>query len=737
MHPGRAMLTPSAGAIGDPRGAPRTHSRVAPRASSALAGLCLLSLMISSAAATEPDSQSGNWSELGRDSEQDYFSPLQSIDAASVGRLGFAWAYDLGTRRGQEATPIVIDGVMYASGYVGLTYALDAATGKEIWRFDPHVSYQPIRNACCDAVNRGVAVFKGRVYVASIDGKLHALDAATGRELWSVDTIVDHTLPYSSSGAPIVAHDVVVIGNSGGDMGHGGVRGYVSAYGSSSGELKWRFFTVPPAPGRPFEHAELALAAKTWAPGRDSIYPGGATVWDGMTYDPTLNLLYFGTGNAAPSDLRKLGPGNGDMLFACSILAINPDNGKMAWYYQPTPGDRWDYDAVQKMVLADLTIGGRPRRVIMQANKNGFFYVLDRTSGRLISAKPFSYVTWASNVDEKSGRPVLSPRASYYDRPSDVYPSTMGAHSWQPMSFDPITRLVYIPVLDMSNILLDMESTGYPFKYIDGQFTVAQLFVDDSYDAGGAGVALPTREALRAERPDGHLMRELIRAWDPVAQKLAWEHETSSGTMRFEGGILSTAGNLVFQGHSDGTLTIYAADTGKELKSIQTGNHLMAAPISYAVNGVQYVAIQAGYGGTMIPVGIPSSSVALNYENENRILAFKLDGADVPKPALREAEPVVAPPAKPADPAEIKHGEIKYNQECARCHAFGPGITPDLRKLPPAIQQIFKDIVLNGMLAPAGMEKFGDLLSEADVDAIHAYLIDQQRQLFEAQQTQR
>jgi quinohemoprotein ethanol dehydrogenase len=730
---------PVAGAGVDRGRSVRTRSRVGSKRSPALAHLFFLSLNISIAAAAvaaSPDREPGNWSELGRDSEQDYFSPLKSIDAANVGRLGFAWAYDLGTRRGQEATPIVIDGVMYTSGSVGHTYALDAATGKEIWRFDPHVSYQPIRNACCDAVNRGVAVFKGRVFVASIDGKLHALDAATGRQIWSVDTILDHALPYSSSGAPIVAHDVVVIGNSGGDMGHGGVRGYVSAYGLTSGELRWRFFTVPPAPGRPLEHSELALAAKTWAPGRDSIYPGGATVWDGMTYDPILNLLYFGTGNAAPSDVRKLGPGNGDMLFACSILAVNPDNGKMAWYYQPTPGDRWDYDAVQKLVLADVEIGGRPRQIIMQANKNGFFYVLDRKTGRLISAKQFSYVTWASRVDKKTGRPVITSRAGYYDKPSDVYPSTMGAHSWQPMSFDPQTKLVYIPVLDMSNILLDMESTAYPTKYVDGQFTVAELFVDDSYDAGVAGVSLPKREALQAERPDGHLMRELIRAWDPVKQKPVWEHTTSSGTMRLEGGVLSTAGNLVIQGRGDGMLTIYAADTGKELRAIQTGSHLMAAPISYAVDGVQYIAIQTGYGGTMIPVGIPPNSIALKYDNENRVLSFKLDGGAVPRPALREAEPVIAPPADTADSAEIKRGEIKYAQECARCHALGPGITPDLRKLPPAIHQSFKDIVLNGILAPAGMEKFGDLLSEDDVDAIHAYLIDQQRQLFEAQRAQ-
>jgi quinohemoprotein ethanol dehydrogenase len=309
------------------------------------------------------DQAPGNWYTLGRDARQDYFSPLTSIDAANVGRLGFAWAYDLGTARGQEATPIVVDGVMYTSGSVGIVYAIDAATGKEIWRFDPQVPPQSMRNPCCDLVNRGVAVWQGRVYVASVDGRLHALDAATGKEDWSADTFIDHDIGYSSTGAPIVAHNVVVIGNSGGDMGHGGVRGYVSAYDLASGALKWRFFTVPPAPGKSLEHPELALAAKTWAPGRDTAYRGGATVWDGMTYDPDLNLLYFGTGNAAPYDIRKLGAGNGDMLFACTILALNPDDGRMAWYYQTTPGDKWDYDAVQKLVLADLVIDGKLEQI--------------------------------------------------------------------------------------------------------------------------------------------------------------------------------------------------------------------------------------------------------------------------------------------------------------------------------------------------------------------------------------
>jgi quinohemoprotein ethanol dehydrogenase len=677
------------------------------------------------------DHEPGNWLTLGRDASQDYFSPLQSVTDANVGRLGFAWEYDLGTTRGQEATPIVVDGIMYTAGNVGFVYAVNAASGKQLWRFDPHIPFQSMRDGCCDTVNRGVAVWRGRVYVASMDGRLHALDAATGKEIWSVDTIVDHALPYTSSGAPIVAHDVVVIGNSGGDMGHIGARGYVSAYDLAGGALRWRFYTVPPAPGKPLEHAELARAAKTWASGAHGSARGGATVWDGMTYDPMLNLLYFGTGNAAPVNARKPGSTSGDLLFACSILAVNPDTGKMAWYYQPTPGDRWDYDATQKLVLADLAIGGQPRQAIMQANKNGFFYILDRKSGQLLSAKAFAYVTWASEVSLKTGRPLLSSRADFSAKPKSLFPSTLGAHSWQPMSFDPLTKLVYIPVLDLQNVFFYLENNGGRVSYVNGGFGLGGVLVDDGYDAASLRPlfgSLPELKSLRAQRPGSKLVREIIRAWDPVAQKVIWEHETSSGARHNDGGILSTAGNLAIQGRSSGELVAYAADTGKELASIQTGGHIMAAPITYAVNGVQYIAMQIGYGGGGMAIGpIPPGSAALKYYNENRILALQLDGGTLPMPAPRPAEPSQPPPASHADKAQIERGELKFVEQCSRCHTFGPSVTPDLRRLTPELHAIFNDIVLGGALAPTGMEKFDDLLSEEDVEAIHAYLIEQQR----------
>ena len=370
------------------------------------------------AADTEPQ----NWFTLGRDQNQTYFSPLAKIDATNVGRLGFAWQYDLATARGQEATPIVVDGVMYTSGTWGYVYAVDAATGKELWKFDPQADPRWARNPCCDLVNRGVAVWKGKVYVASVDGHLHAIDAKTGKQVWNADTFADadHKQSYSSTGAVYMAGDLAVIGTSGADMDKGGVRGFVSAYDVNTGKLKWRFYTVPGSPGQPYEDTALAIADKTWDPHRSVDYKGGGTVWDGFAYDPDLNLVYFGTGNAAPYDLRLLGPKQTDALFTASILALHADTGHLAWYYQTTPGDHWDFDAVQKLILADLKIDGVTRPVIMQANKNGYFYVLDRQTGKLLSARNFTYVNWASGIDMKTGRPQVTKQADWFSGPKSL-----------------------------------------------------------------------------------------------------------------------------------------------------------------------------------------------------------------------------------------------------------------------------------------------------------------------------
>jgi quinohemoprotein ethanol dehydrogenase len=708
-----------------------------------LAGLVSAGLLISTALA----GQLGNWSTIGGDQQGTYYSALSRINSKNIGRLGFAWQYDLGTYRGQEATPVIVDGVLYTSSTWGYVYAVDAATGKEIWRYDPQANHLAARNPCCDLVNRGVAVWKqphpgradkphpqseqsgnDRVFVASVDGRLHSIDAATGRKVWDVDTIINHSLPYSSTGAPQIAGNIVVIGNGGGDMGHGGVRGYVSAYDLDSGTLKWRVFTVPPEPGHAYESPEIAAAALTWDSPRDPQYKLGGTAWDGFAYDPALNLVYFGTGNAAPYDSRQVGPSNLDELYTASILAVHAESGKLAWYYQATPHDRWDFDAVQKLVMADLVIDGQPRQVIMQANKNGFFYMLDRKSGELLSAANYTHVNWASGIDSRTGRPILSDQGDWRGRPVNVYPSWAGGHTWNPMAYSPATQLVYIPVIDVPSVWVDLRNNGGAVKYIDGFFTVNGIFPDDSYDASGLRRIygpLPELKDLAATRKE-KLVRELIRAWDPVAKKTVWEHETSSGMRGYDGGVMSTGGNLVFQGRGNGELWVYAADTGKALKTLQTGSHIMAAPATYVVKGEQFVVVQVGYGGTAIGIGaIPPSSAALKYQNVNRLIAFKLGGSTVPTPPPRLSVPLEKPPARTASNASIQAGEIKFVEECSRCHVLGPSVTPDLRNLSPALHAAFKDIVLRGAAAPTGMERFDDLLTEADVDNIHAYLIDQ------------
>ena len=682
------------------------------------------------------DSEPQNWFTLGRDQNQTYYSPLAKIDASNVSRLGFAWAYNLGTTRGQEATPIVVDGTMYTSGTWGYVYALDAATGKELWKFDPRADPRAARNPCCDLVNRGVAVWKGKVFVTSVDGRLHALDAKTGKELWNADTIIDHKLSYSSTGAVYIAGDVAVIGNSGADMDKGGVRGYVSAYDVETGKLVWRFYTVPGAPGQPPEDPAMALAARTWSRHRAPEYKGGGTVWDGFAYDSDLKLVYFGTANAAPYDLRLVGGTPMDGLFTASIVALHADTGHLAWYYQTTPGDHWDFDAVQKLILADLKIGSVTRPVIMQANKNGFFYVLDRRTGKLISAKNFTFVNWASGVDIKTGRPRLIKEGNWYSGPKMVYPSWAGGHSWQPMSFSPRTGLVYIPVIDVPSVWVDLLHNGGRIKFINSFFTSIGVFPDDTYDATALKPfygPVPDRKKLENTRK-AKLLREFIRAWDPVAKKIVWEHQTTSGLRGYDGGVMSTAGNLVVQGRGDGELWVYAADSGKVLKTIQTGSHIMAAPMTYAVDGVQYVAVQVGYGGTGIGVGaIPPTSAALKYENVNRIIAFRLDGGDVPKPTARKDEPFPQPPESVASPSEIQAGETKFIEQCSRCHTLGPNITPDLRKMPPEVHSTFKDILLGGAFAPTGMESFEDILNDKDVENIHAYLIEQSWQAYRQQ----
>ena len=678
------------------------------------------------AAASEPD----QWFTTGRDASGAYYSPLSDINAGNVARLGFAWDYHLGSHRGLEATPLVIDGVMYAVGNFGHVYVLDAASGRELWTYDPQIDGQWGRYACCDAINRGVAVWNGRVYVGALDGYLHAIDAATGKRLWKVDTLPARgpRSPYTLSATPVIAGNLVIVGSAGADF--DGVRGYVAAYDLDSGAFRWRFYTVPRNPrDGPQDQPHLVDAVKSWDPRHQWESGGGGTVWDGISYDPDLKLLYIGTANGSPYNIKQDGRKGGDDLYTAAIVAIHAETGQLAWYYQTTPGDRWDFDSTQKMILADLDLGQGPRKVLMQASKNGYYYVLDRATGQLLSAHNFTYVSWSSGIDPKTGRPMVTPKADYQNGAKLLFPANAGAHSWQPMSFDPQTQLTYIPTLEWPMVYFD--SARLRAGVIEGFFTVP-AFPPEDYDPQALASLygpLPSLARLDQGLPPAR-SRGYLRAWDPVHQRLAWEVQSLSN---WDGGVLSTGGGLVFQGDGGGYLNVYTADSGKQLAHLQLGTGVMAAPMSYKIGATQYIAVMAGYGGNAVGYPLRANYAAYTRDNEGRIIVLKLDGGPVPLPPLLAAQVFPIPPPHEGTPAQIAAGEVLYNRFCARCHELGRGVLPDLRTIGAGIHQVFYDIVLNGALAANGMARWDDVLSRADAESIHAYLVDESWKAYNAQ----
>ncbi|MDM4769186.1 PQQ-dependent dehydrogenase, methanol/ethanol family [Solimonas sp. SE-A11] len=647
------------------------------------------------------DREPGNWMSHGRSYDEQRYSPLAKIDQANVGQLGLAWTYKLDVDRGVEATPIVVDGVMFTTGAYSIVYALDARSGKLLWKYDPKVPREWAGNGCCDVVNRGVAAWKGKVYVGSFDGRLIALDAKTGKPAWTTDTVIDRNRSYTITGAPRVVKDKVIIGNGGAEM---GVRGYVSAYDAASGKLLWRFFTVPGDPRQPPENKAMEMAQKTWAGDAYVQQGGGGTVWDSMAYDPELDLLYIGTGNGSMWNRKVRSPGGGDNLFLSSIIALKPDSGEYVWHYQTTPGDTWDYTATQHIILADLRIKGELRKVLMQAPKNAFFYVIDRKTGELISAEKFAPSNWASHVDMKTGRPVENPEADWTKEARLIFPSPFGAHNWQPMSFNPKTGLVYIPMQETLILLAPDNNAKYVRK---GIFNVGLQPFDIPEDPKGMQQV--------ADAHKGHLL-----AWDPVAQKAAWDqpHVTI-----WNGGTLSTAGNLVFQGSADGRAVAYAADTGKKLWEAPANTGVMAGPVTYTVDGEQYVTFMAGWGGAFA-LGGAMANVA-KVRPEARVLTYKLGGkAKMPAPT-RVLATLPKPPPVTATAEQLALGRALYNGYCSVCHGFNAisgGVLPDLRYLTPEKHQIFAGI-LAGAYARKGMPVFADLLPPDYQAVLQQYII--------------
>lgn len=658
-------------------------------------------------AASNEAGEAGQWMSHGRTYDEQRFSPLDKISTSNVKNLGLTWFADLDSNRGQEATPIVVDGVIYISTAWSKVKAYRATTGEKLWDYDPHVPGAWAVNGCCDVVNRGVAVWEGKVFVGTFDGRLVALDAKTGKPVWDVNTI-DKTKPYTITGAPRVVKGHVLIGNGGAEP---GVRGYVSAYDAATGKLDWRFYTVPGNPANGFESPTLEKAAKTWN-GEWWKLGGGGTVWDSMAYDPQLDLLYIGVGNGSPWNHTIRSNGKGDNLFLSSIVALKPDDGSYVWHYQSTNGENWDHTATQQIVLADLNINGTKRRVVMQAPKNGFFYVLDAKTGELISAKNITEVSWATGIDMKTGRPIENP-AARYDETGKLYHSLQnpnGAHNWHSMSFSPITGLVYIPIHSASFVY--GKETG---------FKVKPMAFNVGADFSGNAPANAKEAAAAVASATGRLI-----AWDPIAQKEVWRVERAGPA---NGGALSTAGGIVFQGTGSGDFTALDAKTGTALWSSPTQTGVIAAPITYEIDGKQYVAIVVGTGGSWAMIGGDQNTKGFTLPNISRLLVYAIDGAAKLPPAPQRPERKLNPPPATASAKTVGAGAGLYGTYCGNCHGAGAvnlGILPDLR-YSAAIQteEAFRKIVLEGALEDGGMASFAPVLDKPAAESIRAFVIAQ------------
>lgn len=646
-------------------------------------------------------SDGSDWAGYGRTFGQQHYSPLDEINQGNAAALGLAWAMDLPL--GNTATqPIAVDGVLYFATGLSVVHAVDAVSGKLLWQYDPEVGNRGGLNLRTGWGVRGLAWWRGKVYVGTQDGRLIAIDSKSGKAAWSVQTF-DPSMAAYISGAPRVLGGRVLIGFGGSN---GVSRGYVTAYDAESGKQLWRFFTVPGNPAKGFENSAMEMAAKTWS-GEWWKFGGGGDVWNSIAYDPDSDTVYIGVGSPYPWNHKLRSQGKGDNLFIGSIVALDGKSGAYKWHYQTVPGDTWDFDATMDIELADLTIGGKVRKVLMQAPKNGFLYVIDRTDGKLISAEPYVPTTWASRIDLKTGRPV-EVRGARYDqgKAANVAPSALAAHNWLPMAFSPKTQLVYIPAVDFA-VNYSEPAPGW------------KPATDRNTDAGANMAGGPL---MGGAAPKGALI-----AWSPITQKPVWrvEHPTY-----INGGVLATAGGLVFQGTIDGTFKAYAAESGKQLWSFDTRAPMIAPAITYRAKGKQYVTVITGLG-----LAYPLNAAALagpdieRYQIDprsqaRRVLTFALGGKQV----LPARPPIMAPPLDPdfkPDPARVMPGATAFSTHCLICHgalAVGAGHAPDLRRSAvPQDRGSFVQVVRGGALQGRGMPKFAEL-TDQQLDDIRVYL---------------
>ena len=636
-------------------------------------------------------SEGTNWLLNGRTFDEGHFSPLKQINDQNASGLGLAWYLDVDSAMGLVSEPIVVDGVAYVSAPQSKVYAVEAATGKLIWKFDPKVRLDQALNGSYSArTNAGVAVWEGKVFVGTGDCRLVAIDAAAGKQIW--ESKVCEPTQTGITNAPHVAKGKIFMGYNGSDD---GVRGSIAAYDAETGRELWRFWTVPGDPKKPYESAALRdIAAKTW-PGGDAWKMGGADVWTAITYDPVTDYVIFGTAGAG-ADYGELSAlrANGDKLFAGCIVAVKAGTGEYVWHFQTSsPGMQTENNHI---AMADLTLDGEKRHVAMTVPKNGFYYILDARTGKLLSAKPLVKTMWATSIDLTTGKAVEVPASQGGGKQWTV-------HNWWPMSYDPGTGLVYIPTTDRKP---------------------------------NSHAAVVANEWEWMKQTEGRLI-----AWDPVNQTERWSVEEEIAT---NGGVLSTAGNLVFQGQGTGEFAAYVADTGKKLWSIDTGSAIESIPVTYSVDGEQYVMLPVGWGsGSRLFAPAWTMATPRSKRGPSRILAFKLNGR-VPFPTPPDVvPPVPRPPAQRWDAAMVQEGSKLYKTfYCDGCHSPGMdgsgawvlnGAIPDLRYAPPEVHSQWYSIVLAGTHWDKGMPGFADppkfafphlRMTTKQADALHAYVID-------------
>lgn len=662
---------------------------------------CQPAARLPSAQMIADDSDGRNWPAFGRTYSERHASPLQQIDRENVARLGLAWSMDLPGITNGATVPLAVDGVIYFTVGQSIVHAVEAKTGQLLWRHDPEVTKVAKRKLRITWGPRGIGYWEGKIYVGTTDGRLIAIDARTGTQAWSVQT-VDPGNELTITGPPRIFNGKVIIGNAGSEFGAN--RGYVTAYDADTGKQAWRFWIVPGNPADGFENSAMERAAKTWT-GEWWKLGGGGQAWNAMTYDPKYNRVYIGTGNGSPWNRKVRSPGGGDNLFLCSIVALDADTGEYVWHYQTTPGDTWDYNSSMDITLATLEVGGKPRPVILHAPKNGFFYVIDRETGKLLSAEKFGKVTWAERIDLATGRPVEVPGARYENAPALVWPSTMGVHNWQPMSFNEQTGFVYMPTLEMASQFDDRDVDPARFAMQSTKLNT--------------GLNMPVGDA------PADAGKSALLAWDPVRQRAAWSVPTPG---LWNGGTMTSRGGLVFQGQSDGRFNAYDASTGTLLWSFDAKMGITGAPITFEHGGKQYVSVVVGWGGSA-PAFFGSLAAQHGWQarvHPHRLLTFVLDGrAALPDTPLPVQVTPVDDPAFVVDAVQAKAGGVLFAQRCIVCHGLGAvaaGYAPDLRASPVALDPgAFAAVVQQGGLEVAGMPRFEEL-EAAELDQLRHYL---------------